>query len=185
MALESQTSLKLGPGIAAQSKDEGKIQAHASKAGLLGLQESRSKQGPVKGYWVEGHSRRVCHFGCRDDAILKVAGQYVPALGEYVVGVITARHAEGYRVDIGSSQYAALDALAFEGATKRSKPNLKVRLLLMSCNRSHEHGRSVLLYMAESHKPYPSLSPKWNASISLPKKLMAWASSLAVCCSSI
>lgn len=37
-----------------------------------------------------------------------------------------ARHAEGYRVDIGSAQAASLDALAFEGATKRSKPNLKV-----------------------------------------------------------
>jgi len=29
-------------------------------------------------------------------------------------------------VDIGSAQMATLDALAFEGATKRSKPNLKV-----------------------------------------------------------
>lgn len=40
--------------------------------------------------------------------------------------MIIARHAEGYRVDIGSSQAASLDALAFEGATKRNKPNLKV-----------------------------------------------------------
>jgi hypothetical protein len=31
-------------------------------------------------------------------------------------------------VDIGTSQMASLDALAFEGATKRSKPNLKVGL---------------------------------------------------------
>lgn len=43
-----------------------------------------------------------------------------------MLGTIIARHAEGYRVDIGSSQMAQLDALAFEGATKRSKPNLKV-----------------------------------------------------------
>lgn len=42
------------------------------------------------------------------------------------MGIITGRHAEGYRVDIGASQLASLDALAFEGATKRSKPNLKV-----------------------------------------------------------
>jgi exosome complex component RRP40 len=42
------------------------------------------------------------------------------------LGTIIARHAEGYRVDIGSAQMAQLDALAFEGATKRSKPNLKV-----------------------------------------------------------
>ncbi|CCO30743.1 Exosome complex component rrp40 AltName: Full=Ribosomal RNA-processing protein 40 [Rhizoctonia solani AG-1 IB] len=31
-----------------------------------------------------------------------------------------------YRVDIGSAHPATLDALAFEGATKRNKPNLKV-----------------------------------------------------------
>lgn len=31
-------------------------------------------------------------------------------------------------MDIGSAQAASLDALAFEGATKRNKPNLKVRL---------------------------------------------------------
>jgi exosome complex component RRP40 len=55
-------------------------------------------------------------------------GQYIPAAGEPVIGVIVARHAEGYRVDIGASQHAALDALAFEDATKRNKPNLKVRV---------------------------------------------------------
>jgi exosome complex component RRP40 len=47
-------------------------------------------------------------------------------MGEPVVGIIIARHAEGYRVDIGAAHIATLDALAFEGATKRSKPNLKV-----------------------------------------------------------
>jgi exosome complex component RRP40 len=52
--------------------------------------------------------------------------QYIPAQRELVLGTIIARHAEGYRVDIGSAQMAQLDALAFEGATKRSKPNLKV-----------------------------------------------------------
>lgn len=36
------------------------------------------------------------------------------------------RGADGYRVDVGSASTANLDALAFEGATKRNKPNLKV-----------------------------------------------------------
>lgn len=54
-----------------------------------------------------------------------------------MIGVITMRHAEGYRVDIGSAQQAGLDALAFEGATKRSKPNLKVSL-----EREREEGHS-------------------------------------------
>lgn len=42
------------------------------------------------------------------------------------MGAVTQRLGESYRVDIGSAHYATLDALAFEGATKRSKPNLKV-----------------------------------------------------------
>ena len=37
-------------------------------------------------------------------------------------------------MDIGSSQMAQLDALAFEGATKRSKPNLKVRRASFLCD---------------------------------------------------
>lgn len=57
---------------------------------------------------------------------MKADIQYIPSQKELVLGTIIARHAEGYRVDIGSSQMAQLDALAFEGATKRSKPNLKV-----------------------------------------------------------
>ena len=59
--------------------------------------------------------------------LTKLCRKYVPQPPEPVLGIIIARHAEGYRVDIGSSQAASLDALAFEGATKRSKPNLKVR----------------------------------------------------------
>jgi exosome complex component RRP40 len=43
------------------------------------------------------------------------------------VGTVIARSGEGWRVDIGGAHMAYLDGLAFEGATKRSKPNLKVR----------------------------------------------------------
>lgn len=52
--------------------------------------------------------------------------QYVPAPQESVLGVVLGRSGEGWRVDIGSAHSALLDGLAFEGATKRSKPNLKV-----------------------------------------------------------
>ena len=51
----------------------------------------------------------------------------MPAPQEPVVGTVALRAGEGYRVDIGAGQFATLDGLAFEGATKRSKPNLKVR----------------------------------------------------------
>jgi exosome complex RNA-binding protein Rrp4 len=55
--------------------------------------------------------------------------QYVPAAQESVIGVITQKLGEGFRVDIGSAYYALLDGLAFEGASKRNKPNLKVGIV--------------------------------------------------------
>jgi exosome complex component RRP40 len=41
--------------------------------------------------------------------------------------MVILRLGESYKVDIGAGQSALLDGLAFEGATRRSKPNLKVR----------------------------------------------------------
>ena len=67
----------------------------------------------------------------------------MPAAQEPVVGTIALRLGEGYRVDIGAGQYASLDGLAFEGATRRSRPNLKVCMahetfafLVLTWNRS-------------------------------------------------
>ena len=46
--------------------------------------------------------------------------------GDRVLGVITKTTGRSYRVDIGSAMPASLPELAFEGATKRNKPNLQV-----------------------------------------------------------
>lgn len=40
--------------------------------------------------------------------------------------MVSARTAEFYRVDIGGPHPATLGSLAFDGATKRNKPNLEV-----------------------------------------------------------
>lgn len=56
--------------------------------------------------------------------------QYVPSLNDSVIGTIISKHAEFYKVDIGSAHTATLPALAFEGATKRNKPNLQVGMLV-------------------------------------------------------
>ncbi|EFI27164.1 exosome complex exonuclease RRP40 [Coprinopsis cinerea okayama7 len=103
-------NLKLGPGLLQQSNYTGESSETtviSTKAGVLNHSTNRSK------WWVEGNSRR-----------------YVPAPQESVIGVVTQRLGEGYRVDIGSAHQASLDALAFEGATKRNKPNLKVGSLI-------------------------------------------------------
>ncbi|EDR13339.1 uncharacterized protein LACBIDRAFT_188180 [Laccaria bicolor S238N-H82] len=97
-------NLKLGPGLL-QVPGAGSI--ISTRAGILNHSANRSK------WWVESNSKR-----------------YVPAPQESVVGVITQRLGEGYRVDIGAAHYASLDSLAFEGASKRNKPNLKVGCLV-------------------------------------------------------
>lgn len=52
--------------------------------------------------------------------------RYFPAQGDCVVGIVTARIKDGYRVDIGCWTNVYLDALGFENATKRNRPNLEV-----------------------------------------------------------
>merc|ERR1712150_219396 len=60
-------------------------------------------------YWIDIHSKR-----------------YVPIKGEYVLGVVSAKAGDTYRVDIGTAEPASLSYLAFEGATKRNRPAVSV-----------------------------------------------------------
>ncbi|KAJ7288227.1 exosome complex exonuclease RRP40 [Mycena rebaudengoi] len=100
-------NLKLGPGllqVGSSTTGASTSQAIiATRAGTLNHSANGSK------WWVENNSRR-----------------YVPAPQESVIGVIIQKVGEGFRVDIGSAHMASLDGLAFEGATKRNRPNLKV-----------------------------------------------------------
>ncbi|KAJ7147056.1 exosome complex exonuclease RRP40 [Mycena crocata] len=101
-------NLKLGPGllqITGNSNGGASTSASiiATRAGSLNHSANGSR------WWVENNSRR-----------------YVPASQESVIGVVVQKAGEAFRVDIGSAQPASLDGLAFEGATKRNKPNLKI-----------------------------------------------------------
>ncbi|XP_029961722.1 exosome complex component RRP40 [Salarias fasciatus] len=52
--------------------------------------------------------------------------RYVPAKGETVIGIVTAKAGDIFKVDVGGSEQASLSYLAFEGATKRNRPNVQV-----------------------------------------------------------
>lgn len=56
--------------------------------------------------------------------------RYVPKEGDTVVGVVVERGAENYRVSLGGSRLTQLPVLAFDGASKRNKPNLLVGTLV-------------------------------------------------------
>ncbi|RUS17964.1 hypothetical protein BC937DRAFT_89304 [Endogone sp. FLAS-F59071] len=92
----------LGPGLT-QEKDV----IIAMKAGVLMHEETYNR------WWVESNQRR-----------------YVSSTGESVIGIVTARIAEGFKVEIGAAHQALLPLLAFEGATKKNRPNLAVGALV-------------------------------------------------------
>jgi exosome complex component RRP40 len=58
------------------------------------------------------------------------AKRYVPRAEDPVVGIVLKRTQDRYIVDVGSAHLAALDALAFDGATKRNKPSLQLGALV-------------------------------------------------------
>ncbi|XP_076861993.1 exosome complex component RRP40 [Brachyhypopomus gauderio] len=66
-------------------------------------------------YWIDSQQKR-----------------YVPAKGESVVGIVTAKTGDVFKVDVGGSEHASLSYLAFEGATKRNRPNVQVGDLVYS-----------------------------------------------------
>ena len=117
-------NLKLGPGLLVLSDNLGESSIISTRAGLLKHSANRGK------WWVESNSRRVSTNFIETDRVGSdgLLLKYVPAPQEYVVGVVVGRLGEGWRVDIGGPHVATLDGYAFESATKRNKPNLKVIL---------------------------------------------------------
>lgn len=90
--------VKLGPGLRVDPANA--LRVVAVQCGVLRqIQENK--------FFVESNPRR-----------------YVPHLQDMVVGTILGRFGEQYSVDIGSAAVAVLPDTAFDGATRRNKPNL-------------------------------------------------------------
>ncbi|CAM1319337.1 EXOSC3 (predicted) [Pycnogonum litorale] len=87
----------LGPGL--QRESESVI---ATKCGIVKCREANI-------YWIDNHQKR-----------------YVPVRGDCIIGIVTNKMGDYFSVDIGSSQAASLSYLAFEGATKRNRPNVQI-----------------------------------------------------------
>uniref|UniRef100_A0A7S0QLZ0 Ribosomal RNA-processing protein 40 n=1 Tax=Pyramimonas obovata TaxID=1411642 RepID=A0A7S0QLZ0_9CHLO len=64
-------------------------------------------------YFIEGSQKR-----------------YIPQVDDAVIAVVTRRIGEMFEVDIGGPFRASLSGVAFEGATRRNRPNLKVGALV-------------------------------------------------------
>lgn len=95
MRLPTSGKLRVGSGVSVENG-----QLITNKCGIA----RQTKAGKV---WVESRQKR-----------------YIPSEGDAVVGLITERYGDSWTVDIRSPFTAKLDALAFEGVTRRSRPNL-------------------------------------------------------------
>ncbi|KAJ1967079.1 exosome non-catalytic core subunit rrp40 [Dispira parvispora] len=95
---DGEVTLRLGPGL---TQTGNTVQA---------VQAGRVQHNPHGNRWWVNSSKK----------------RYVPSTGEPVIGTVVGRSADYYRVDIGSAHSALLPVLAFEGATKRNRPNLNV-----------------------------------------------------------
>ncbi|XP_020013785.1 exosome complex component RRP40 isoform X1 [Castor canadensis] len=78
-----------------------------TKCGRLRHKEPGSGSGGGV-YWVDSQQKR-----------------YVPVKGDHVIGIVTAKSGDIFKVDVGGSEPASLSYLAFEGATKRNRPNVQ------------------------------------------------------------
>jgi exosome complex component RRP40 len=89
--------IRIGKGLSQTATD-----VIATKAGALRFRTPNR-------FWVENAQRR-----------------YSPVVGDAVIGIVVSRHAEEYKLNIGGSACAMLPALAFDGASKRNKPNFDI-----------------------------------------------------------
>ena len=68
----------------------------------------------------------ICHKAPNRFYVTNNQRRYVPAVGDTVVGIVVDRTTDFYRVRLHGTGVAQLPILAFDGATKRNKPNLAV-----------------------------------------------------------
>eukprot|EP01134_Creolimax_fragrantissima_P004017 CFRG4017T1 len=74
----------------------------ADKAGVLRWMSPNA-------YWLDSSQRR-----------------YVPVKDDRVIGIVCDRMGDGFKIDVGASQFAALPYLSFENVTKKNRPDYKV-----------------------------------------------------------
>lgn len=133
-ALPSTGALRVGPGLVpdpwaavVQPPGEPSTSSASASAWLVTTRPGILRRTRAGKLWVEGRARR-----------------YSLAAGDAVVGRVTDRHGEGWAVDVGAPFPAALPALAFEGATRRNRPDLKpgdlVYARVVSAGRPGEEG---------------------------------------------
>jgi len=98
--------------------EEGKVTRLAggvqqAGADIVATQAGTFRHSKPNKHWVESSQKR-----------------YMPVAEDSVVGIVTQRFGENFQVDILAARPATLSGLAFEGATRRNRPQLQVGALV-------------------------------------------------------
>jgi hypothetical protein len=103
------------------------------------------RHAPPSTYWVDSRTRR-----------------YIAADEDAVIGIVDDRSSANYRLNIWGSAMGSLPLLAFDGATKRNKPDLKVGPALLTPPRQNRRHRTSppLHYAATAQPPYSVNLPR-------------------------
>ena len=117
---ELSNNLKIGRGLIATIQKDDKdddndalkpnVRIEATQAGMLTLfqRQSHKSVNSKPTFYVRSNCKR-----------------YVPSSGDRVIGIVEERFGDCYKVNIFGPNPGILPVLAFEGATKRNKPNLQ------------------------------------------------------------
>ena len=82
---------------------------------------------------------------------------YSPKTDDMVIGTIISKNAEQYKVDIKTYTHAILSSLEFEGATKKSKPNLKIGdLIFAKVSKVNKYDSPLLTCISNDGKSWSS-----------------------------
>lgn len=130
-------SARAGHGLAASTTESGGVSLAVAAAGGASSDSGSSSsssaglEGSDKATVLRATKPGILRFRAPDRMWVETTHKrYVPAVGDTVVGVVLERRAEAYRVDVGGSTAAFLPLLAFDGASRRNKPELPVGCMI-------------------------------------------------------
>jgi exosome complex component RRP40 len=76
---------------------------------------------------------------------------YTPQVNDFIIGTISSKSSEYYKIDIGTYTHALLGSTEFEGASKKIKPNLKIGdLIFAKVIKINKYDAPILSCVSES-----------------------------------
>lgn len=80
-----------------------------------------------------------------DDRVSNIGKFYFPKKDDVVIGIVTQKIQDNYKLDINSSREGILNNMEFEGATKKEKPNFNIGdLIFCKVSRVNLYDCSIL-----------------------------------------